>query len=629
LYSSFPRHFHLSAIFPFFEIAILNILSIHHDWIVPLQPNLFKISHITSSAALLDSSIAMDLFNFENAASDNVELSGTNQTGTSNEQLDFAPLDASQQAEYEGLLQNFDYDEFLNADLSAEELQNLSLYDNSIVSDPLPADQIPNDLANEGLQNFPPMDNNSAPDPSFYADMISDQSLFSDAAASNQFLQTVASQFVQSELQQDYSNNFGGQMPEEGSYPESLALEPQERSGFQSLPLHKDQNPNYVYRNDILNSFQAPEAALRVIDHFIYPFSATLERALEKEASRQEDPESESEDESEPSKPLKGSKNKRSANILKQISDAKKLYKTIPQKPAAWGSINPDTGKHIFQYSAEGELTPGANYTVSQISEYLAQHRLHDRFGTKGENGTHRLGLKLWIQHAPGDSTKRYPKPTISDKCRFADCPIQSHAITKGQIRVCFDEQTDPDFPANPFHNAGYIHLFCLEKFLDFPDICKKFNVLPDTRKLLEGDNKAAITKDHASQKKIVKKFVQNSKPWSEFDKSGLRPVEFYEHTLSYLIVTEHMDKQPRGAQWLREKRAGNSVDVHKGNLDLWATNQLTMKKNKAEKEAAEKAAKPKRKRSEPVKDEEDEEDVLDEHILEPKLRPFKRARRS
>ncbi|KAI4201660.1 MAG: hypothetical protein LQ350_003139 [Teloschistes chrysophthalmus] len=155
--------------------------------------------------------------------------------------------------------------------------------------------------------------------------------------------------------------------------------------------------------------------------------------------------------------------------------DAAKVY-SRPIPPADWS---------IFEYSEDGELERGRRYTASEIKEYLFDHPLH-----RLANGTYdpkNGGMRLWIQRNPADSARRYASPQ-SNRCRFEDCFATYNVINQGHIRVCFDESQsyldNGDRKADPFYCAGFIHLNCLERLLDFPSICATLPIMPDSREL-------------------------------------------------------------------------------------------------------------------------------------------------
>ena len=66
---------------------------------------------------------------------------------------------------------------------------------------------------------------------------------------------------------------------------------------------------------------------------------------------------------------------------------------------------------------------------------------------------------------------------------RLSDCCARLNLIGQAAFRVVFDERHKHE-DYDPLHNAGCIHLFCLEKYFDFPDICAKLNVSAEDRSL-------------------------------------------------------------------------------------------------------------------------------------------------
>ncbi|KAL9580054.1 MAG: hypothetical protein Q9212_004723 [Teloschistes hypoglaucus] len=155
--------------------------------------------------------------------------------------------------------------------------------------------------------------------------------------------------------------------------------------------------------------------------------------------------------------------------------DAAKVYSRL-MPPADWS---------IFEYSEDGELERGRRYTASEIQEYLFDHPLHRL--TNGTYDPKNGGLRLWIQRNPADSARRYPSPQ-SNRCRFEDCFATYNVINQGHMRVCFDESQsyldEGDGKADPFYCAGFVHLNCLERLLDFPSICATLPIMPDCREL-------------------------------------------------------------------------------------------------------------------------------------------------
>lgn len=348
-----------------------------------------------------------------------------------------------------------------------------------------------------------------------------------------------------------------------------------------------------LFLNPISNNFTSPGTPLSVIDSHLYPFEAELQAALQAELDEQNEVErtrdlvvaletelnrrKQSEEgllaRLETAKALlpvpptpaptpyassgvKTPRNKRKLNIAS--TDPTQHYHPPAQTPVSWGTVAFDTGEHVFRYTKYGDLDPKRAFEAEQIVEFLSQHPL--------PNGT----LTLWIQTVPADSAGRYPSKN-SDKCRFSNCPDALRTIRKGDFRVALDEDS-ANAQRDPFHVAAFVHLYCLEKNFDFPQICKDFDVRPDERVLPEGKNKMAITRDHRSMGDIVARFVEASTPWAAVD--GGRPAQYYAQTLCYQLTKEHLEKQPRHLQRIREERGGNTIDIHMNNLDVYVEGQ-------------------------------------------------------
>lgn len=324
-------------------------------------------------------------------------------------------------------------------------------------------------------------------------------------------------------------------------------------------------------------------------------------------------------------------KNARSANI-NNLNPAD-YYEPLPQAPASWGGSG-GYQRPTFNYTEKGELIPGTKFSASQIVQFIRDHPHHqiagqplDAYMFQDFPRPEYLGiwsgkespLELWVQVAPADSVRRYPAEN-SDKCRFRECPVKHNSIAKGTFRVAFDESA-VHLPRvlDPFHQAGYVHLYCLERFCDFPTICQLFNVKPDDRILPEGKNRMAISRDHEEFVGVVERWMRRATP-------KLPDAPFvYEDTLCYKLTMRHLEYQSGARQKAREQRAGNSLDVHLGNLEVYAEGERAKiaKKQKAPK-APRKKPSPKGKRKRAESDEEDS--GLDSDVLEDPG-PRKRAR--
>ncbi|KAI4280235.1 MAG: hypothetical protein L6R38_004602 [Xanthoria sp. 2 TBL-2021] len=175
---------------------------------------------------------------------------------------------------------------------------------------------------------------------------------------------------------------------------------------------------------------------------------------------------------------------KKAVNIRTEIIqtfDGSRVYDPLPHRPRNWS---------IFRYTPDGELEPGTLYTPAQIQYYLYRHPLQTF--SDGSKALKQGRLRLWIQRNPSDSKRRYPDPLQSNRCRFKRCFATHNVINQGHLRLCFDEYwhlNNENFHTDPFKNAGYVHLNCLERFLDFPQLCHDLPILLDDRDMpLEPD---------------------------------------------------------------------------------------------------------------------------------------------
>lgn len=167
--------------------------------------------------------------------------------------------------------------------------------------------------------------------------------------------------------------------------------------------------------------------------------------------------------------------NTRSAKILVGIT----AYAKETEHPLGEGWESPATGQR-FKYNKWGELSE-VQYSADQIMDFLQNHPFHrpDYMGPGR--------LILWINKVPGDSAGR-SETKHSLHCRMKDCPCHvfgRRTITQGTYRVAFDEQwTTYGTTREPMYVAAYFHLYCLERFLDFREICRTFDVRADNREI-------------------------------------------------------------------------------------------------------------------------------------------------
>ncbi|CAG8981251.1 hypothetical protein HYALB_00003849 [Hymenoscyphus albidus] len=434
-----------------------------------------------------------------------------------------------------------------------------------------------------------------------------------------------------------------------------------EQSNFQTLPSPRTrlsvdtavpQIQQGEYQNQILNEFDSPATPLQVIDQYHSPqgFEPDLQQLLVDELQNQNghggrfsrfgggrnNPRPKA-----LTSTGKESKNKRPENIASL--NPSKFYEPLPGgQPRSWGPTNPLTNQPLFQYTKYGELAVGQEFTTEQLVDFLFQNPNHgmQQFPQDVTAYRENSGLTIWIQNPPADSSKRYPEKG-SDKCRWAECPVKDHTIHKGFYRVAFDERSrywaDRNVFLDPYHNAGYMHLFCFEKMVDFPSVSKLLNVRPDTRQFREGKNKMAITRDHKAMEAICNDFIRDSRSWPGGERSA-DSQDWYPATLCSALTEFQIAHYPNRVLNLFTARGGNNISIHRGNCDVYAANEV-VKERRPMKPRAPDAKKPGRKRKVREPSPEDanpanEEFVPDTNILEridslPSKRPAKRPRRS
>jgi hypothetical protein len=310
--------------------------------------------------------------------------------------------------------------------------------------------------------------------------------------------------------------------------------------------------PDHLIFEELLQEAENPvaEQALRQAIHQLPIMPAVLSKEFEQEMNPANQTGSD-----KVSKHPRDAKNSRPTNIARFIPE--EHYIPLLEPPQTWGAMSPETGQPTFEYTSTGELIPTLRFTERQIQEYLTNHSLNDG------------RLTLWVQVCPADSSNRYPDKTHSSRCRFKACPIINNKIAIGEYRVTFDEQSWMSLPIDPYHNAGYVHLYCLEKYLDFPHLCKHFNVKPDIRAFADEKNKMAITRDYPDMERVVNDFILNSQSWNRARDNAT----YYRQTLCYALTMEHLKREPKKRQSIRDERNGNSIDKHLNNLDIKAEN--------------------------------------------------------
>jgi hypothetical protein len=189
---------------------------------------------------------------------------------------------------------------------------------------------------------------------------------------------------------------------------------------------------------------------------------------------------------------------------INQYTENGPSYKTKDIPHGDWESSN-----YKFEYSQNYGMHEFKKRTMSarQIHDYITEYPGNE--------------LRIWIQPAPSDAARRYASTTHSH-CRLEKCPMRKWT-TKGTIgvgdyRVAFDEKhkTHGMGLVSPYDCVGYVHLYCMERFLDFAYICQVADVRVDTRGDLPKEPNShfagAFGVKQQAEAALAKKFVSAAK---------------------------------------------------------------------------------------------------------------------
>ena len=227
------------------------------------------------------------------------------------------------------------------------------------------------------------------------------------------------------------------------------------------------------------------------------------------------------------------------------------IYTPLPQTPAAWDD---------FTYESTGELAGGRLFEPKDIEHFL--------YANPRE-------LVIWLQREPADSARRYGGMERG-MCRFKNCCNDSNTIQTGWYRVTFDENSRTYTDIDPMHNAGYVHLYCMEKFLDFPQICQDLNVKVDNRALVYEDNSRNKMKySKIGEVEVAQDFVRACR------KTGKAPGDYppfqtrkrsHRGTLAWLLSVAKFGPgaDEYAMEQQRQKQQMSIHEVHMGNLELF-----------------------------------------------------------
>ena len=278
-------------------------------------------------------------------------------------------------------------------------------------------------------------------------------------------------------------------------------------------------------------------------------------------------PESSQDESGTNSRPSSGSLNTSVATRYRELKefDPKRVYDALLSAPPSFD---------MFYYTQHGELDSNITFTAQDVERYLAHHPLNAH--RSGEHDA--SGVTLWIQRNPADSKMRYHHP-LSARCRFQDCPAVHNLISQGFYRIAVDEHGAKSNNYDPIGSiACHFHLFCMERFLDFPKICRDYNVQVDTRSLeKEPNGRNRMQLGSEIEIEAAGRFLESCK-------MGIIPSGYpnhtlinrpYENTLSHVLAKKmYKDRGPTQAVSASKRTAGKKSShwtVHLGNLEVQA----------------------------------------------------------
>ena len=242
-------------------------------------------------------------------------------------------------------------------------------------------------------------------------------------------------------------------------------------------------------------------------------------------------------------------------------------YDALPTIDRDWSSTS-----YRFSYSPNGALSCEP-LTVSQLQEFI-----HDRDITQP--------LIMRIQKAPADSGRRHLNDTNGGRCICASCPMRGALqsipnITIGEPRVALDEWEHERRSLNldPFAVSGYLHLYCVERFLDFPSLVIRGLIELDTRDFPTEPNKRFAALMCGADVPLVQSFIDSLYTTADVRALGyptqaeLAAGEFgkYQGTLTQRIMSRKIDlyKPSTLAKFRGRDHKATQIQVHKGDLEI------------------------------------------------------------
>jgi hypothetical protein len=247
-------------------------------------------------------------------------------------------------------------------------------------------------------------------------------------------------------------------------------------------------------------------------------------------------------------------------------------------KPQPWGPKN-ERDEYLFTYTEKGELAPGKFFTRTQMRYYLLGPTRGDAFdgprrlkGVKAKQGMRREGLTLWIGWPAAMANDRYPRGGESTKCRFLNCQY-SQTIKVGEPWVIFDERNNEDGEAvDPFHNAGYCHLYCLEFSFDIIQLATHINIRADYRKFKREEYDYFNLSNKLPQvhsRVVATWWEQTVRAHKKACARGERRKRDRPSSLDQALVNYKLSQEPKAHARNRQKRGGIDISKHRNDPEL------------------------------------------------------------
>ncbi|KAI1187228.1 hypothetical protein F5B17DRAFT_400599 [Nemania serpens] len=257
--------------------------------------------------------------------------------------------------------------------------------------------------------------------------------------------------------------------------------------------------------------------------------------------------------------------------------EPERYYGPSPPKPKDWGPLDKH-GRRLFTYTEKGELAAGLYLTGRQMRQYLLGPSRYDNFGppprlpgVKQSRRKYRQGLTLWIGWPASMSNARYPRGGESTKCRFKNCRYRQ-TIQVGDPWVIMDERQNVDGEViDPFHNAGYVHLFCLESHFDIVDLWHCIDIRPDYRSFKRESHPyfGLGYKLPGIDDRLQAWWVDAFKSWEVARSMGMKRPRSHNTSLAQCLVEFKLAHEPKGQTKNRQKRRGLDMAKHLGDPDL------------------------------------------------------------